>query len=96
MRSNRKSEIHQGKSKGISKECVSLYYRLDSKAFHFVNHELMWILLREMGMSEHLICVIRNLFTKQEDTVRREYEEIGWFGIGKEVRQAVYSLPSLV
>ena len=48
-----------------------------------------------MGISDHLICVLRNLYAGQEATVRTEHGTIDWFQIGKGVHQGCILLPCL-
>ena len=52
-----------------------------------------WKILQEMGIPDHLICLLRNLYVGQEATVRTGHETTDWFQIGKGVRQAVYCRP---
>lgn len=59
----------------------------DSKAFAFVDHEKLWAALKEMGMPQHLIVLMRNLSCGQEATVGTEYGGKEWFPTGKVVRQ---------
>jgi len=47
----------------------------------------LWKILKEMGISYHLICLLKNLYTGQEETVRAGHGTMGWFKIGKEVHQ---------
>ena len=56
-----------------------------SKAFDCVNHNKLWKILKEMGTSDHLICLLRNLYTGQEETVRTLYGTTDWFKIEKGV-----------
>ena len=48
-----------------------------------------WKIFKEMGISDHLICLLRNLYAGQEETVRTKYGTIDWFKIGKAVNQAI-------
>ena len=41
-----------------------------AKAFDYVNHSKLWKILREMGIADHLTCLLRNLYASQEATVR--------------------------
>ena len=47
----------------------------------------MWKILKEMGIPDHLTCLLRNLFAGQEETVRTEHGTTDWFQIGKGVHQ---------
>ena len=53
-----------------------------------------WKILKEMGMPDHLTCLLRNLDAGQEATVRTLHRTTAWFRIGKGVRQAVYCHPA--
>ena len=64
-----------------------------TKAFDCVDHNKLWKILQEMGIPDHLICLLRNLYVGQEATVRTGHETTDWFQIGKGVRQAVYCRP---
>uniref|UniRef100_A0A4W2E7B8 RNA-directed DNA polymerase n=1 Tax=Bos indicus x Bos taurus TaxID=30522 RepID=A0A4W2E7B8_BOBOX len=57
------------------------------KAFDCVDHNKLWRILQEMGIPDHLICLLRNLYAGQEATVRTGHETTDWFQIGKGVRQ---------
>ena len=58
-----------------------------AKAFDYVDHNKLWKILQVMGMPDHLICFLRNLYADQETTVRTGHETMDWFKIGKGVRQ---------
>ena len=61
-----------------------------AKAFECVDHNQLWKILKEMGIPDHLSCLLRNLYAGQEATVRTGHGTIDWIQIGKGVRQAVY------
>ena len=52
-----------------------------------VDHNKLWEILKEMGIPDHLICLLRNLHMGQETTVRTGHGTTDWFQIGKGVRQ---------
>ena len=54
-----------------------------AKAFDCVNHNKLWKILQEMGISDYCICLLRNLYAGQETTVRTRHGTIDWFHIGK-------------
>ena len=54
-----------------------------------------WKILQEMGIPDHLTCLLRNLYAGQEATVRTGHGTIDWFQIGKEVRQGCILSPCL-
>ena len=65
-----------------------------AKAFDCVDHNKLWKILKEMGIPDHLICLLRNLYAGQEATVRTGHGTTDWFQIGKGVRQAIYCHPA--
>ena len=58
-----------------------------AKAFDCVDHNKLWTILKEMGIPDHLTCLLRNLYAGQEATVRTGHGATDWFQIGKGVRQ---------
>ena len=52
-----------------------------------MDHKKLWKILKEMGILEHLACLLRNLYAGQEATVRAGHGTTGWFQIGKGVPQ---------
>ncbi|MES8892880.1 reverse transcriptase domain-containing protein, partial [Cutibacterium acnes] len=57
-----------------------------AKAFDCVDHNKRWKILKEMGIQDHLTCLLRSLYAGQEATVRTRHGTIDWFQIGKGVR----------
>ena len=55
-----------------------------------MDHNKLWKILKEMGIPDHVICLLRNLYADQEATVRTGHGKTDWFQIGKGVRQGVY------
>ena len=66
-----------------------------AKAFDCVDHNKLWKILKEMGIPDHLICLLRNPYAGQEATVRIGYGTTDWFQIGKWVLQGCILSPSL-
>ena len=60
-----------------------------------MDHNKLWKILKEMGLPEHLNCVLRNLYAGQEATVRTGHGTTDWFQIGKGVRQGSILSPCL-
>ena len=60
-----------------------------------VGHNKLWKILQEMGIPDHLICLLRNLYAGQEATVRTGHETTDWFQIGKGVHQGCIFSPFL-
>ena len=58
-----------------------------AKAFDCVDHNKLWTILKEMGLPDHLTCLLRNLYAGQEATVRTGHGTTDWFQIGKGVHQ---------
>jgi len=66
-----------------------------AKAFDCVDHDKLWKILKEMGIPDHLTCLLKNLYAGQEATVRTGHGTTDWFQIGKGVRQGcVYCHPA--
>ena len=63
--------------------CFILY----AKAFDCVHHNKLWKFLKQMGIPDHLSCLLRNVYAVQEATVRTGHGTTEWFQIGKGVRQ---------
>ena len=55
----------------------------------------MWEILKEMGIPDHLTCLLRNLYAGQEATVRPRHGTTDWFQIGKEIHQGCILSPCL-
>ena len=58
-----------------------------AKAFDCVDHNKLWKILKEMGIPDHLTCLLRNMYAGQEATVRTGHGTTDWFQIGKGVHQ---------
>ena len=66
-----------------------------AKAFDCVDHNKLWKILKEMGILDHLTCLLRNLYAGQEATVRTGHGTTDWFRIGKGVCQGCILSPCL-
>ena len=66
-----------------------------SKDFDCVDHSKLWKILQQMGIPDHLICLLRNVYAGQEATVRTGHGTTDWFQIGKGVRQGCILSPCL-
>ena len=75
----------------INKLCFTDY----SKAFDCVDHNKLWKTLKEMVTSDHLTCLLSNLYADQEATVRTGHGTEDWFKIGKGVHQGCILSPCL-
>ena len=66
-----------------------------AKAFDCVDHNKLWKILKEMGIPDHLTCLLRNLYAGQEATVRTGHGTTDWFQIGKGIHQGCILSPCL-
>ena len=66
-----------------------------AKAFDCVDHNKLWKILKEMGIRDHLTCLLRNLYAGQEATVRTGHGTTDWFQIGKGIHQGCILSPCL-
>ena len=93
-------EIKLTKSSGSSKKHEfqkNIYFCfIDyAKAFDCVDHNKLWKILKEMGIPDHLTCLLRNLHAGQEATIKTGHGTTDWFQIGKGVRQGCILSPCL-
>ena len=84
-----KLPISAGSSKKQESSRKNIYFCfIDyAKAFDCVEHNKLWKILKKMGIPDHLTCLLRNLYSGQEATVRIGHGTIDWFQIRKGVRQ---------
>ena len=66
-----------------------------AKSFDYVDHHKLWKILKEIGIPDHLTCLLRNLHEGQEATVITGHRTTDWFQIGKEVCQGCILSPCL-
>ena len=65
-----------------------------AKAFDCMDHNKLWKILKEMGIPDHMTCLLRNMYAGQEATVRTQHGTMDWFQIGKGVHQGIYWHPA--
>ena len=65
-----------------------------AKTFDCVDHNELWEIPKEMGIPDHLTCLLRNLYAGKEATVRTEHRKMNWFKLGKEYIKTVYCHPA--
>ena len=82
------------KAKELQKN-ISFCFINYTKAFDCVDHNKLWKIQKEMGIPDHLTCLLRNLYAGQEATVTTGHGLIDWFQIGKEVHQGCILAPYL-
>ena len=74
---------------------IYLWFIDYAKAFDFVDHNKLWKILKEMGIPDHLTCLLKNLYAGQEATVRTGHRTTDWFQIRKGVCQGCILSPCL-
>ena len=86
--SKKQESTHTKKKQTNKKKKTHIYFCFIDyiKAFDFVDNNKLWKILKEMGISDHLPCLLRNLYAGQEATVRTGHGTTDWFQIGKGVR----------
>ena len=94
QRSNCQHLLDHGKSKRVPEKHVFLFIEY-AKAFDCVDHNQLWKILKEVGIPDHLTCLLRNLYAGQEVTVRTRHGTTDWFQRGKGVRQGCIVSPCL-
>ena len=92
-----KLPISAGSSKKQESSRKNIYFCfIDyAKAFDCVDHNKLWKIPKEMGIPDHLTCLLRNLYAGQEATVRTGHGTTDWFQVGKGVRQGCILSPCL-
>ena len=78
--------------KNLSPRALFIDY---AKAFDCVDHNKLWKILKKMGIPDHLICLLRNLYAGEEATVRTGRGTTDWFQTGKGVHQGCILSPCL-
>ena len=87
--------MYHKESKGIPEKKKIYYFTDYTKAFDCVDHNKLSNILQEMGIPDHLICLLRNLYAGQEARVRTAHGTTDWFQIGKGVLQGYILSPCL-
>ena len=73
---------------------IYFYFMDYTKAFDCVDHNKLWKILQEMGIPDHLTCLLRSLYAGQIATVRTGHGTTDWFQIGKGVCQGYILSPN--
>ena len=79
--------LDHGENEGITEKTSTFCFIDYMKTFDCVDHNKLWKILKEMRVLEYLTCLLRNLYTDQEATVRTSFGTTDWFKIGKGVQQ---------
>ena len=91
-RSNCQHLLDHRKSKSSRKTSISAFLTMPKPLTVWIT--INWKILKEMGIPDHLICPLRNLYAGQEATVRTGHGTTDWLQIGKGICQAVYCHPA--
>ena len=83
------------KKQESSRKNIYFWFIDYAKALNCVDHNKLWKILKEMGIPDHLSCLLRNLYAGQEATVRTGHGTTDWFQIGKGVYQSCILSPCL-
>ena len=93
QRSNGQHPLDHAKSKRVPENIYFCFIDY-AKAFDCVDHNKLWKIMKEMGIPDHLTCLLRNLYAGQEAKVRTGHGTTDWFQIGKEYIKAAYCHPA--
>ena len=77
--------LNHQKSKRVPEKKIYFCFTDYAKAFYCVDHNKLWKILNKKGLSDHLTCLLRNLYAGQEATVRIGHGTTDWFQIRKRV-----------
>ena len=94
QRSNCQHPVDHRKSKRIPKNSIFFCFIDYTKAFDCVDHNKLWQILKQMGIPDHVICLLRNLYADQVTTVRIGHGTAAGSKLGKEYVKAVYCYPA--
>ena len=83
-----------GKAQEFQKD-IYFWFSDYAKAFDCVDHNKLWEILKEMGIPDHLTCLLRNLYAGQEATVKTRHGTTNWFQTGKGICQGCILSPCL-
>ena len=95
QRSNCQHPLDHWKCKRVPEKHLFFFFIDYAKAFDCVDHNKLWKILQEMGIRNHLTCLLRNLYSGHKAIVRTGHGTTDWFQIGKGVRQGCILSPCL-
>ena len=87
------ANIHWITKKKKQENSFCFFFIDQAKIFDCVDHNKLWEILQEIGIPDHLTCLLRNLYAHQEATVRTRHGTTDWFQIGKGVCQGCILSP---
>ena len=93
--SNCKHLLDHRKSKRFPEKNIYFYFIDYSKTFDCVDPNKLWKILKDIGIPDHLTCLLRNLYAGQEATVRTGFGTTYWFQIRKGIHQSCILSPCL-
>ena len=90
------ANIHWIIKKASEFQKIIYFHFIDyAKTFDCEDHNKLWKIPKEMGILDHLTCLLRNLYARQKATIRTGHRTTDWFQIGKRVRQGCLLSPCL-
>ena len=95
QRSNCQHPLDHGKRKRVLEKNIYFCFIDYAKAYDCLDHNKLWKILKEMGIPDHLTCLLGNLYAGQEATVKTGHGKTDWFQIGKGVCQGSILSPCL-
>ena len=96
LESNCQHSLVHRENKEIKAKNIYLCFIDYAKDFDYVDHNKQWKILEEMGIPDHLTCLLRNLYAGQEAKNRTGHGTTGWFQFGKGIHQDYILSPCLV
>jgi len=94
QRSNCQHPLDHQKSKRVPENIYFCFIDY-AKAFDCGDHNKLWKILKEMGIPDHLTCLLKNLYAGQEATLRTRHGTTDWFQVRKVIRQGCMLSPCL-
>ena len=88
-------DVQAGFRKGRGKAWIGHLYSAKAKAFDCVDHNKLWNSFKDLGIPDHLTCLLRNLYAGQEATLKTRHGTMDWIQIGKGVCQGCILSPCL-
>ena len=92
--SDQTANMDHKKSKRVPEKNIYFCFIDYAKAFDCVNHNKLWKILQEIGIPDHLTCLLRSLYAGQEASIRTGHGTTDWFQMEKEYVKAVYCHPA--
>ena len=83
------SSVGSQKKQENSRKKISFCFSDYAEVFDCVDHKKLWKILKEMGIPDHLTCLLRNLYAGKEVTVRNGHGTMDWFKLRKEYVKTV-------